>query len=362
MINTAIRYANSHGGFAGRKLEPIYYDYSLTDDQSTQDQAACARYTQDNKVFVVGLADDVLRACAEKAGAVSLVGCDTTAATFQRFPHFVDPYCMRLDRLGSVTVNGLAHAKYFSGTLGFVTWDAPSYKSAYENGYVPALRANHVALKDKVFIAVPQQVGALGDMSAAVSSAITKFRSEGIDHVIIQDGPAGVWSGTGLTFEWMNQAKSQRYYPRYGQNALNSPGWDVLPADQMDRAIAVMDSDNDAKYDQGWHTNKTRKKCFKIMADAGYPVRSSNENDEGIAAQVCDIVFFTQMVMNRASSLTSDGFVQTVETLGRDFPSAYVYGTEFGPGLHDGSAAVRKAEYFQSCKCLKYSGAPYYPG
>ena len=343
----------------GRQPEPVYYDFSAADDKGTQDQAACAKWTQDNKVFAIVQVDDILRACAEKTGAVSLAGCDGTAATFQRFPHFIDPYCMRLDRLGTVTTNGLAHAKYFAGTFGFVTWDDAKYKDAYQRGYVPAFRANHVTVKDTAFIGVPQQVGAIGDMTAAVSSAVTKFRSQGIDHVIIQDGPAGVFSGAGLTLEWMNQAKSQRYYPRYGQNAQNAPGWDVLPADQMDKAIAIMDTDYDAKYDQGWHANKTREKCFKIMADAGYPVRSSNENDEGIAAQACDAIFFTQLVMNKATSLTADGFVQTVEALGRDFPSAFVYGTEFKPGQHDGSAKVRQAEYFQSCKCLKYSGAPY---
>jgi hypothetical protein len=65
--------------------------------------------------------------------------------------------------------------------------------------------------------------------------------------------------------------------------------------------------------------------------------------------------------MNRATTLTNDGFMQAVESLGRGFPSAFVYGTELKPGQHDGSAAVREAEYFQSCTCLKYSGAPYYP-
>ena len=78
-----------------------------------------------------------------------------------------------------------------------------------------------------------------GDTSSAISSAVTKFRAEGIDHVIVQDGPAGVFGDTGLTLEWMNQAKSQRWYPRYGQNASNAPGWSVLPSDQMDHAIAI---------------------------------------------------------------------------------------------------------------------------
>ncbi|MDQ1697622.1 MAG: hypothetical protein QOJ03_2975, partial [Frankiaceae bacterium] len=115
------------------------------------------------------------------------------------------------------------------------------------------------------------------------------------------------------------------------------------------------------KFDAGWHPNKQREHCFKIQAEAGYPVRSSNVNDEGLAAQACDIVFFTQMLVNQLNTVTADAFVQAVNGLGRAFTSAFVYGTEFAPDQHDGAAAVRQAEYFKSCKCLKYSGPPRYP-
>jgi hypothetical protein len=362
VFNAVIDYANKHGGFAGRTLKALYYDFNLTTDTNVQEQSACSFWTQDHKVFSIPGSDDILRACAEKAGAVSTVSGATVASTYQKFPHFVEPYAVRLDRLGPMTVNGLYKAGYFTGKFGFVTWDDPNYRYAYDHGYLPALTSHGIKVVDKAFISVPQQIGALGDMSAAVSSAVTKFRSEGIDHVIIQDGHAGVWAGTGLTLEWMDQAKSQKYYPRYGQNARNSPGWDVLPSDQMDKAIAIMDSDFDARYDAGWHPNKQRELCFKIQAAAGYPVASSNLNDEGIAAQVCDRIFLLQYVINKlGTNLTSDAFMAEVAALGRTFPSAVVYGTQFAPGLRDGSAEVRQAEYFDSCKCLKYSGAPYYP-
>ena len=252
-------------------------------------------------------------------------------------------------------------AGYFSGKLGVVTWDDTKYRYALSQGLLPALSAHGITPTQTAYIMVPQTLGAVSDMSAAVSSAVTKFRTLGIDHVIVFDGPAGVWAGAGLTFEWMNQAESQKYYPRYGQNANNAPGWDVLPADQQDKAIAVLDSDFAPRFDQGWHQNKTRQKCFKIMADAGLPVADSNENDEGIAAQVCDIIFFVQAGMNASKVITADAFVQTIETFGRQWPAAAVYGTQFGAGQHDGSAAVRQAQYSQGCRCLTYKGAPYYP-
>ena len=354
-------YASSHGGFAGRKMQGLFFDYNLTSDTNSQDQAACAYWTQDHKVFAIPGSTDITRACAEKAGALSLIAGNAVGSTFARFPHFIDPISIRLDRLGPVTVNGLAKAGYFAGKLGFVTWDDNNYKYAFQHGYLPAFSAHHIKLWDQAFVAVPQTVNGVSDTSAAMSSIVTKFRSEGIDHVIIQDGHAGVFSGEGLTLEFMDQAESQRYFPRYGQNADNVPGSSDLPSDQQDKAVAILDADSKPSDDAGWHTNQARDKCFKIEADAGFPVK--NEEDEGLAAQACDEVFFLQMVLNKlpATNLTSDAFVQGVAGLGRSFPAAFVYGTQFAPGLRDGSAAVRTAEYSAGCSCLTYKSAPYYP-
>ena len=363
VFNAVVHYANAHGGFAGRKLQPLFYDYDLTTDTNVQDQSACSHWTQDNKVFAIPGASDITRACAEKAGALSLVSGNSVASTYKRFPHFIEPYGMRLDRLASVTVNGLYQAGYFGGKLGFVTWDDPNFKDAYQHGYLPALASHRIALKDQAFVNVANDANGLSSMSAAMSSIVTKFASEGIDHVIIQDGHAGLWAGGGLTLEFMDQAKSQHYYPRYGQNADNLPGSNVLPSDEQDKAIAILDSDDQAKDDAGWHLNQTREKCFKIEADAGYPVSSSNDNDTSRATQACDEVFFLQTVLNSlpANNLTANAFVQGVAALGRIWPSADVYGTQFAPGLRDGSAEVRKAVYSAGCQCLTYSGPPYYP-
>jgi hypothetical protein len=123
-----------------------------------------------------------------------------------------------------------------------------------------------------------------------------------------------------------------------------------------------MESDDDARYDAGWHRNQAREKCYEIQAAAGLPVKSSNSEDEAFASQACDQIFFLQQVINSLTTvISSDAFMRIVEGLGTSFRSAVVYGTRFGPGRHDGADQVRTAEYFQSCTCLKYSGPPYYP-
>src|SRR5205814_3016493 len=112
----------------------------------------------------------------------------------------------------------------------------------------------------------------------------------------------------------------------YGQNAYNSPGASILPPDQMDRAVAIDFSDYDPKFDEGWHSNASRDLCFKIQADAGYPVESSHASDETIAAQVCDRIFFLQKVVNGLSNISADSFVQAVGGVGTSFQPALVYG------------------------------------
>jgi hypothetical protein len=361
VLDTIINYANAHGGFAGRKLQALYYDYNLTTDSNTQDQSACAHWTQDNKVFAIDGGDDILNACASKAGALILGDGSATQATYRQYPNLVDPDGTALDRMGNVEVNGLFKAGYFTGKLGLVTWDDPEYRATIQNGYLPALSAHHITPDQIVYISVPQAIGAVSDMTAAVSSAVTKFKSLGIDHVMIQDGPAGVWGGDGLTLEWMDQAKSQDYYPRYGANPLNNPGASINPSDEMNKELAVDDADYDASYDQGWHPNQARALCYKIEADAGYPVKSSNPNDEAAAAGSCDGIFFLQAVLNRVPQVSISDFVQQTQQLGTSFASSLIYGTKFLPGRRDGGDEFRTEEYFSSCSCLQYQSSPYYP-
>jgi hypothetical protein len=359
VYNAVVKYANAHGGFAGRQMQPVYFNYNTSDDRNAQDQSACAHWTQDNKVFALDSETSlILDACAEKAGAIAIgTGPETT---YRQFPHLINPDEVRLDRLGTVTTNGLYRAHYFTGKLGLVTWDDPAYRYTIEHGYLPALEAHGIKVWQTAYITVPQTAAALGDTSAAVSSAMTHFRALGIDHVIIQDGGVGVFAGGGLTLEWMDQAESQHYYPRYGQNTYNFPGESALPSDQQNHALAIDQIDYDPKFDVGWRPNKARQLCFKIQADAGMPVSSSKPNDEAIAGSACDLIFFLQRSVNGVSLINADNAIQAAQTFGTSFQSAIVYGTKLIPGRRDGGDMFRTEEYFASCQCLKFQGQPYW--
>jgi hypothetical protein len=351
-------FANAHGGFAGRRIVPVWFRSSLYADTNTELQAACDFWTKDHRVFAMIAGDDIINECAERAGAIPLGS--GTAATFRRFPHLVHPDTIALDRLGVVTVNGLHKVGYFAGKLGLVTWDEPDYRRTMEDGYLPALAEHGLRPVDTYYVTPPQDFGGIGNTSAAISSAITKFQSEGIDHVILQDGGAGVLGGGGgLTLLWMNQAKSQRYYPRYGQNIYNSPGDSLLPADQQDHAIAIDQSDFDRRMDAGFRPNAVREKCHRIMQDAGMPVANNYASDQQVAGLACDFTFMIHRTINSVAVITNDSVVAALPALGRSLGSALVYGNKFVPGRRDGGSLVRAEEYFADCECLRYLGTPY---
>lgn len=71
-----IKYANEHGGAAGRKLVPVFHRLSVTstEPREQQDQEACAHWTEDEPVFVGdgGFKAENGIACFQKHGIVTI--------------------------------------------------------------------------------------------------------------------------------------------------------------------------------------------------------------------------------------------------------------------------------------------------
>src|SRR4051812_40580785 len=112
----------------------------------------------------------------------------------------------------------------------------------------------------------------------------------------------------------------------------------------MHKAVAIDATDYDPKYDQGWHSNPARDLCFKLQEEAGYPVQSSNVNDEYTATSACDVVLLMQQVVNSLSTISADTFSQAVSQLGTSYQPAFVYGSKFA-GNRDGGGEVRTEDY-----------------
>lgn len=366
--DVAIEDANSRGGVLGRKLQGVYHELRASSGEpiDQQYQAACDRWFKDNKVFAVATGDDVVLECSAKAGAVAVNGGPSlaTAPVFASNPHLVAPTAIRLERLAAVTVDGLVRLRWHvpgapwpTGKIGVITWDAPEYRYSYEQGTKRALAAKGLQVEQARFIAVPQTVNGLSDSSAAVNNAVLAFQAEGIDHVLIPDGPAGVFGGTGLTLLFLNAAESQQYRPRYGFNAQNSPGNSILPSRQQVGMLAVDHNDYAPAFDEGIAPNKQRERCFALMNAKGLDTSSPNTQIQ--ASLACDFVGFVVQTLKLAGAPTRNAFLGAADRIGTTFAPSLTYGARLGPGRRDGVEMFRTSRYDEGCSCMRYTSKPF---
>ncbi len=181
---------------------------------------------------------------------------------------------------------------------------------------------------------------------------------------MILDGPSGLCSGACLGFEFLNQAKSQNYYPRYGFNEHNQPVTahqaGLYPTDQLRNSVAVVWDDSDKAADEGWRLNRPRERCYKLMRKHGVPM--NNGNQQFYARAACDQFWFLDNIFDvrlEGHPLSANTFIAGVNGLGRSYMSTSAYGTNFSPAQHDGIAAVRNIKFVDSCNCYRYTSDPY---
>jgi hypothetical protein len=363
----ALDEVNGRGGVLGRKLVPVWHEISASDSVDVSAQEMCETFTKDNKVAAIQFRGEIIYECAKKAGIIAL-GTGGSGPTFERFPNLIAHNTIRLERLGAATVKGMVAAgwhkpspKWPTGKIGLVTWQDNDYEFAMKNGWLPALRESGLKETDVRYIAVPQSDKSLADSSSAINSAVLAFREKGIDHVFLADGPAGIFRGGGLTLQFLNAARSQRYFPRYGFNGSNAPGDPALPADQQVGMIAINSNDFEKSNDQGIPVNPQRERCYALMKK-----KSLKATDGGytglIAIQACDLAWFVEAVFQRATrGTTLPDVIAAAESIGTSYRSPLTYGNRLGPGRHDGIAYFRNARFDEACECMKYTSKPYEP-
>ena len=356
---------NARGGVLGRKLTAVFHPISASDNIDSSQQAACERFTKDTQVAVINMRGEIISTCAKKAGLMVLGG-GGTKAVFDRYPNLFAPAGIRLEGLYGKTVHAMVKAGWHkpvapwpTGKIGLITWQTPEYEYAMKNGYHKALADNRLAPTETRYVAVPQSAGSVADASAAVSNAVLSFRQKGIDHVFIGDGPAGIFTGVGLSFLFLQNAQSQNYFPRYGFNSNNGPDFPQHPKEQLAGMIAIDSYDESKSKDEGIALNPARERCFEIMRKKGLPVGDSQT--EGVALNACEPVFFSEMVLNKAGGTSLDRVIPAAYSLGTAYRSPFTYGTRIRPGQPDGMYLFRNLQFESGCSCLKYTSKPYEP-
>jgi hypothetical protein len=356
-------WANAHGGVGGRKLVPVFVEVDATTNWQAQAQAACATFTDDNRVAVavssvVGGTDALVSCLAPKG--VPLVEQNHwlwDQPFWTRFGAFLyQPSRMKPERSIPAGVKTLAAGGFFSAghKLGLVRFDGPVFQRLSANVLKPAIAANGGKLVEEVAISSPGGAADLGGVSAQLSNAILRFRAAGVTHVMFLEN-AGI-----LPFFWNHEANSQGYYPRLGllsYDLPNTQAGQVDPKVLKDALAAGWAPALDTNADTA-PANPATARCAAIVKQSGVPNSSGFGFYDGAA---CDAVFFLKQALDRAPALTADGLRRSVESLGTSYVSPYTYpATAFGLGRHDGASEIALLKYQESpCGCFTYVTQPH---
>lgn len=370
---------NARGGIAGRKIVPVFHDFDTTSAETSESQyqAACENFTQDHKVFAAlsGGTESFIQ-CLTRAGVVIIEDNVATsdAALFRKYPTYFE-LNMNLDRIATLEVQALQAQNYFSGwnsssgqpgpapvKVGIVTVDTPQFAHAVDDVLVPALRRlgfgptpdNIVRVAD---VRRQQEVGAV---APAVSSAVLRFRSSGVTHVLIFEHNAIA------TLLFTNNADSQGYRPRYGVTtgngvqALLDQG--AYPRGQLNGIVGIgwfpsIDITPAENPDDGPYSNESRRRCIDLYKRNG--VSYDNANAWTVALTTCNSFNLLKLAMESAPAPTRDGFVASMNALGRRFESAITFAIRFDADHHDGAAAYRHWAYIRDCGCMRYTSGDF---
>jgi hypothetical protein len=154
----------------------------------------------------------------------------------------------------------------------------------------------------------------------------------------------------------MQQADSQKYYPRY---AIDPGGGaasvSVATANQLRGSMSAgwLPSVDVDPADYPGDPSPATLLCKKIMKAAGQDYQTAGSAFQTMLGE-CDDLFMLAAALTAAGSISTQALRLGMESLGAR-PSAQTWVSQFGPGRHASAAVVRDQAYIQSCGCFRYT-------
>ncbi|MGA8256462.1 MAG: ABC transporter substrate-binding protein [Nocardioides sp.] len=365
---------NESGGVDGRKLEPVFFAYSAqtSETASSQDQAACSAFTEDESVaFVLGGGlTDTLNSCLLKAGVLHINSgtiLNWDKAMLAKFPNHFVLGTMTQDRMMAGLVASLERGDWFGGwsarsglppttKIGVLAVDYPQWRRPIASVLLPALkRAGHsVDSSNVIYVRPSTSTATVGSTAADVSSAVLRFASAGVTHVIDLDASAL------LTIFFAQTAASQGYYPRLG--ITSGTGAQAI----LDQGLANARTFRGA-VGMGWLPNldvpasqgatlltPAADRCLRILRErTGQQYASANE--AGIALSTCDSISVMVAGLDAAGDkLSYAGVKAGLESLGRNPQPALIPKSFLSPSHHDNALSGFDMTYDEGCGCIRY--------
>jgi hypothetical protein len=180
---------NRQGGVLGAKVVPVFHRIDFTQSQALYEQEACTDFTQDHKVsFVLSGTSPTLTRCLVARGVGVLGdGSQVNTRDYDSMPYYVQPGSFALDRLAAIQAREFTEMGLFAGPtkarVGVLFYDLPTYRFA-EKVLVDGLKRRGVQVVAEEAFHYAASTQDLGQTQGQVQSAVLKFRSQGVTHVV----------------------------------------------------------------------------------------------------------------------------------------------------------------------------------
>ena len=357
-VDGIVKYLNEHGGIDGKKIVQVVYDRGTCPSCSdaSSDQAACAKFTQDNHVYAV---ISVYQAhgqapCLAKAG-VPLIEAGNGPPRRGTQPYdslgafYVTPNQIDFTRYCTTVVDGLNNLGFFKGQkVGIAYYDSAVEHVGVQKGCLPEMKRLGVNLKGTVAMPYQQTPADYSEDVSAANTGVLQFQQQGITRVVLLDDQNTTFASS---------AENQHYYPKYGMSSIGSPA--AFAAAQPKSAPGMVGVGYDPVADLGTADNVRigpgEDLCKQIMVKYTNQ-RPSNALDWGIMQWHCDGFFFLRELLKRNLTFAIANWARAIAAVGTSFQSASVLGTDFGTGRFDGVSEFRPLAYNTDCKCIHYTG------
>jgi ABC-type branched-subunit amino acid transport system substrate-binding protein len=368
--DAVINALNKQGGLHGRRIIPVYADTDTASSNWESDyQAACATFTQDNRVDAVlgsSFAYFVsFESCLAKAGIPHLTNSSNVADNVElsRFPLLRALIVPTIDKRSIAKLQGAMNTGFLTpkNKLGVITDSCPGTQRAWNRVVKPFLTRNNITVAKTADEGCADGYnGSFSSAGAAVSNALLSFRSAGVDRITFI-----TVSESGTMLVMAQGASSQNYYPGWIVSSLvgTSILQDQAPAEQLKntRVYGWLPSQDvsPAYYEP---PNQAQRRCYGYLKSSG--IRPQSPADYSYSQSICEALFAYDAALGRSGgSLNGTAVIRGLDQLGTSFQSVFDLrgAAHFDPArLNDVPGLYREAVWKSGCSCFNYHG-PSYP-
>jgi hypothetical protein len=357
---------NARGGFAGRRIQPVFFELRYTSSSYAADlQAACGQFTQDERVAVVisltSLYFEGFAQCLAKAQTPQIAGDyalgDATA--LGRTPAFYAPSTLTTDdrmraMLERLTASGRLTA---SDKLGVVLEGCPFNARTHDRTVVPTAKRLGLTIADTFTAQCFESFNGLGNIASEMQNAVLRFRSKDVTKVLFVSG--SIEANYLLLFA--TAAESQGYRPGYAltSGAVAAVQESNTPKAQLANAAGVgwLPSLDTAR---STPPQAAGKRCLQDFQSAG--VTPQGPADRYFALSTCSTFALYDAVLRKSRGAADPRSVGSgLASLGTSFSGPAVLGerTDFRGGRRTGPAQARVFAWSAACECFDYVGQPF---